>query len=314
MRLENYMKIYIDNCYSPANKEAAEILYETGTIVSSILRNYGFDVMLSVPERDDISAGGHRAGLHINQANDWGADLFVALNLTASRDKFATGACAVVYNPTPEIQIIADEVLNLLHNQTHLQNREIAQRGDAIPLKKAKMPAGILDLGFITNKKDYNLIAGNKELIADIVARGILEATKEKRKSPALADDENFAANIKPAFYQLYPAEKKDVCQLIVSVFTATPPQKPIPDAHVTVYYGRDGKHILIYQGTTGYSGNTLPIELPLFFKKSIKDPEMFCICVRHPDFMPQNKWISVRNERNIREIITLDERKIKNK
>jgi len=43
-----------------------------------------------------------------------------------------------------------------------------------------------------------------------------------------------------------------------------------------------------------------------------MKDPEMFCICVRHPDYMPKNKWIYVRDERNIREIIALDERKIK--
>ena len=314
MRWENYMKIYIDNCYSPANKEAAEILFETGTIVSNILKNYGFDVMLSAPERDAISAGGHQAVLHINEANDWGADLFVALNLTASRDKFATGASAVVYNPTQEIEAVAKEVLNNLSSQTHLQNREIAQRSDAFPLKRAKMPAAILDLGFVTNKKDFGLISGNKELIADLIAKGIIEATKEKRRSSALADDQKFAANTKPAFYQLYPAEKKDVCRLMVSVFTTTPPQKPIENAHVAVYYGRDGKHILIYQGTTGCTGNTLPIELPLFNDKITKDPEMFCICVRHHDYMPKNKWIYIRNERNIREIITLDEKRIRNK
>jgi hypothetical protein len=306
------MKIYIDNSYSPINKEAAEILYETGIIVSKILREFGFDVMLSTPERDTVSASGHRAALHINQANDWGADLFVALNLTASRDKFATGASAVVYNPTQEIEAVAKEVLNNLSSQTHLQSREIAQRGDAIPLKKAKMPAGILDLGFVTNKKDFNLITGNKELIADLVARGIIEATKEMRKSFALADVQEPVANTKPAFYQLYPANKKDVCRLIVSVFTSALPQKPIADAHVTVYCGRDGKHILIYQGTIDFTGNTIPIELPLFNDRSMKDPEMFCICVRHPDYMPKNKWIYVRDERNIREIIALDERKIK--
>ena len=151
------MKIYIDNSYSPINKEAAEILYETGIIVSKILREFGFDVMLSTPERDTVSASGHRAALHINQANDWGADLFVALNLTASRDKFATGAGAVVYNTTPDIEAVAKEVLSLLINQTHLQSREIAQEGTPFLLRRLKCRQEYLIWGLLQIKKILTL-------------------------------------------------------------------------------------------------------------------------------------------------------------
>ena len=70
------MKIYIDNAYNPVNKEAAEILYETGKRAADNLRERGFVVMLSA-DGNGTQAGQH-AVLHINQANDLGADFFVA--------------------------------------------------------------------------------------------------------------------------------------------------------------------------------------------------------------------------------------------
>ncbi len=308
------MKIYIDNCYNPANKETAEILYETGVRTAGILKDYGVEVVLSSPEDIPKTFSPGAANLHINQANEQGADLFVALNLNSSPDKFATGAGVAVYKPAPEVQETAEEVLNLLSTQTHLQNRGITQRSDCLPLKRAKMPAFVLDLGFITNKNDFDLITGHPELIADIVARGLAERIKQKRESPTLAETPEDNKGTKPAFYQLYPANRKGVCRLVVNVFTSLKPSRPIPDAQVTVFHGKDGKHMLIYRGLTNTNGSTIPVELPCFTDGRSNNPDMFCICVRHHGYMPKNQWIYVRGERFIRETVTLDERRIHNR
>lgn len=368
------MKIYIDNGYNPVNKEAADILHITGIRLSKILSDYGFRVMLSKPEKGELLYSGDHTALHINEANDWGADLFIALNLNASQDEYDTGAGMAVYKLTPEIQAAAEKVLDMLSGKTHLQNRGMEHRKDAVPLKRAGMPAGILDLGFITNKKDYDYITEHPDIISILVAKGIAEAFKSKLERPAMADIRKpaadikppldlrpsadrlppdyqrpakdrmppdyqmpskdrmpqdcrnpeantkpsdhpmFAASTKPAFYQLYPAGRKDVCRLVVSVFTSVQPRKPVANAHVTVYHGRDGKHMLIHQGTTSQTGTTMPIELPVYNDKNSGEPEMYCICVRHPEYMPKNKWITVRDERSMQEMIVLDDRKIKNR
>jgi hypothetical protein len=354
--------------------------------------------MLSKPEKGELLYSGDHTALHINEANDWGADLFIALNLNASQDEYDTGAGMAVYKLTPEIQAAAEKVLDMLSGKTHLQNRGMEHRKDAVPLKRAGMPAGILDLGFITNKKDYDYITEHPDIISILVAKGIAEAFKSKLERPAMADirkpaadikppldlrpsadrlppdyqmpakdrmppdyqmpakdrmppdcpkpstdrmtpdcpkpstdrmpqdcrnpeantkpsdNPMFAASTKPAFYQLYPAGRKDVCRLVVSVFTSVQPRKPVANAHVTVYHGRDGKHMLIHQGTTSQTGTTMPIELPVYNDKNSGEPEMYCICVRHPEYMPKNKWITVRDERSMQEMIVLDDRKIKNR
>lgn len=309
------MKIYIDNGYNPRNDEAAGVLYETGLRMADSLREYGMEVMLSVPENTLKAAEGqNQAVLHINQANEWGADLFLALNLNYSPDRYATGAAAGVFKPSPETEAVSASALDLLSTQTHLQNRGITQRQDCLPLKKAKMPAMVLDIGFLTNKNDFELATKHPELISQLVAKGVAEGLRDIRETPATADAENPVLKTRPAFFQLYPAGRKNICRFTVNVLSSVIPRKPVANAHVTVYHGKEGKHILIYRGETRNDGSTIPVELPYFSDKAPNCPEMFCICVRHQDYMPKNTWIYINSERIKRENIFLDERRISNR
>ncbi|NCA67763.1 MAG: N-acetylmuramoyl-L-alanine amidase [Clostridia bacterium] len=306
------MKIYIDNGYNPVNKEAAEIIFETGIRLASVLISNGIEARLSYNEFNEKAnaAGSNSTLLHINDANDWNADYFIGLHVNSSPDKYTTGSGVAVYRLNPEADDFASSVLEKIKSVTNLQNRGVSVRSDCYVLRKAKMPAAVIDLGYISNKNDYAVISEHPELIAQGIAEGIILYANIPSLSSA---SEEIKTSRRPEFFQLYPAEKKDFCRLTLNVHEEKDKRKSVPDADVTVYYGSDGKHILVYCGQTNASGYTIPIELPLYEGCHANLTRMYCICVRHSDYMPKNQWIYVQNERNIHQTIDLAKKRINN-
>ncbi|MDD4124507.1 MAG: N-acetylmuramoyl-L-alanine amidase [Eubacteriales bacterium] len=307
------MKIYIDNGYNPVSAEAADILYETGLRLASALKPYEIETRLSYPENGakQPAVNSNQSASHINEANDWGADYYIGLHINSSPDKFITGTGVAVYRSSPEIDGLAYFILERMASETRLQNRGVSARSDCLPLRKAKMPAAVVDIGYITNKNDCAVMSEQPELIAELIARGIAEGMSANDRTPAPPEPADTAQGDTPSFFQLYPAGKRDICRLTVNVYKENAPRKPVADANVTVYHGKDGKHTLVYRGVTNAAGATLPIELPCYSDRFCKTPEMFCICVRHHCYMPKNQWIYIRNERTLRQTIDLTERKI---
>ena len=88
-------KIYIDQGHNPVNPNAGaegngfreqDIVYRIGQETASILRSRGFDVRLSRPTPDTQLGTSSTTSLQsrVNEANAWGADLFVSLHTNAS--------------------------------------------------------------------------------------------------------------------------------------------------------------------------------------------------------------------------------------
>lgn len=178
-------KIYIDQGHNPVNPNAGaegngfreqDLVYNIGRITSDILREYGFDVRLSrpTPETQLGSSATSSLASRVNAANAWGADLFISLHTNASEITTATGSEAFVFRRDDEAERLAQNILIQLNYETGLPTRGVYPRPGLYVLRKTRMPATLIELGFITNPVDAELMAYSPQLFAVGISNGVL--------------------------------------------------------------------------------------------------------------------------------------------
>ncbi len=179
------IKIYIDQGHNPMNPNAGaegngyreqDITYAIGVRLSALLRADGFETRLSRTSPDTILGTSNASSLRtrVADANSWGADYFISLHTNASEIASARGSEAYVYRLPSTAADLAEDILTQLRLATGLPTRGLFARPSLYVLRKTAMPALLLELGFITNPTDADLIANNPELFARGIANGFL--------------------------------------------------------------------------------------------------------------------------------------------
>ena len=179
-------KIYIDQGHNPVNPNAGaegngyreqDISYAVGIRLSDILTSLGFETRLSRNDPDEIIGTSNQSSLsfRVNDANAWGADYFISLHTNAASSPAATGTEALVYSIPSRSSNLASSILDSLTPLTGLPDRGVIARPGLYVLRRTKMPAVLVEMGFITNRRDAELMANSPELFARGVYLGILE-------------------------------------------------------------------------------------------------------------------------------------------
>ena len=181
------IKIYIDQGHNPRSPNTGaegngyaeqDITYEVGRSLATLLRNNGnFDVRLSRPSADTQLGTSNASSLRarVDDANSWGADYFISIHTNASSSSSASGSEALVYS-TPSISTnLGEDILDSLNEAPGLPNRGIKVRPGLYVLRKTNMPAVLVEIGFISNPYDANLMANNPQLFARGIYNGILD-------------------------------------------------------------------------------------------------------------------------------------------
>ncbi len=178
-------KIYIDQGHNPVNPNAGsegngfreqDLVYEIGQLTAADLRSYGFEVRLSRPTPETHLGTSNTTSLQarVNDANTWGADYFISLHTNASEITAASGSEAFVYRRDSDAEVLAENILVQLNYATGLMNRGVMVRPSLYVLRKTRMPAVLVELGFITNLIDAELMAYSPQLFAAGVTNGVL--------------------------------------------------------------------------------------------------------------------------------------------
>lgn len=181
------IKIYIDQGHNPRGFNTGaegngyyeqDLTYEIGRRLNNLLSaNPEFETRLSRPEPDTILGTNNSSSLveRVNQANEWGADIFISLHNNAAENPRATGNEALVYGPGATVaRNLGENILEQLTLTTGLRNRGIVYRPGLYVLKETEMPAVLVEMGFITNPDDAELLANSPYLFATGIYRGIL--------------------------------------------------------------------------------------------------------------------------------------------
>jgi N-acetylmuramoyl-L-alanine amidase len=179
------MKIYLDAGHNPTNPNAGaegngyreqDLVYEIARRTAAILRQNGLDVRLSrpTPETQLGTSNASSLAARVNDANSWGADYFISLHTNASNITSASGSEAFVYTDASRAYPLAQNILTQLNAATGLPNRGVSVRTNLYVLRRTRMPATLVELGFISNPVDADLMANQPELFARGVANGVL--------------------------------------------------------------------------------------------------------------------------------------------
>ena len=180
------IKIYVDQGHNPQNPNAGaegnglreqDIVFSVGILLADLLRaNPAVEVRLSRPTPESQIGTSNTTSLRrrVEDANAWGADYFISLHTNASESAAATGTEAFAFSRSSPAFSLGEDILVSLSEATGLRNRGMQVRSGLYVLRKTTMPSILVELGFITNPRDAELMSTRPELFAEGIYQGIL--------------------------------------------------------------------------------------------------------------------------------------------
>lgn len=179
------IKIFIDQGHNPTNPNAGaegnglreqDLTYEIGILLAELLNsdgNYEAIVSRPTPETQLGTTNAQSLAARVNAANEWGADYFISLHANASAITSASGSEGYVYSSGGAAEQFAGNILFGLSAETGLPDRGVFARPTLYVLRRTRMPATLIELGFITNPGDAALMSEDPQLFAQGIYNGI---------------------------------------------------------------------------------------------------------------------------------------------
>ena len=183
------IRIYIDQGHNPNNPNAGaeafgikeqDITFEVGVILADLLRVSGnYEVRLARPtESSSIgSTNSESLRLRVSDANAWGADYYVSVHANTASDPNVSGTEAFSYTRPSRAFTLGERILEGIVAETGLRNRGMKTRTNLYVLRRTNMPAVLVELAFMTNRGDLDLMLDRPDLFAEGIYRGIVAYT-----------------------------------------------------------------------------------------------------------------------------------------
>lgn len=129
-------------------------------------------------------------------ANQSDADIFVSLHRNATQiPGSASGIMSLVYADTGVPALLARNINSELAS-VGWADLGVSERPGLVVLRQTKMPAVLVEVGFIDNPADNAFFDANMAATADAIADGILHTFEELERRPATSGEE-------PGFYMV---------------------------------------------------------------------------------------------------------------
>ena len=183
------IRIYIDQGHNPTNPNAGaeafgvleqDINYEVGVLLADLLRRSGnYEVRLSrpTPESSIGNSNSESLRMRVSDANAWGADYFISIHANTSSNPDISGSEAFSYSEPSAAFSLGEDILVGLAAATGLRNRGMKTRTNLYVLRRTAMPAVLVELGFMTNRGDLDLMVSRPDLFAEGIYDGIVAYT-----------------------------------------------------------------------------------------------------------------------------------------
>ncbi len=138
--------------------------------VGKILKQHG--VVVGYSRTTDIFI---TLGERSNMANRFSADLFLSIHCNAFGDGSASGVEVYSYLESKKgAELSKDIYENIIADKAYTQKRGVKTANFSV-IKNTIMPAALVELGFITNQKDANILKDRQDDLAKALAKGILK-------------------------------------------------------------------------------------------------------------------------------------------
>lgn len=182
------IRVFIDQGHNPSGFNTGaegnglfeqDITYSVGVLLYDLFAsNSEFEPRLSRPTADTVLGTNNSTSLtaRVNAANSWRADIFLSLHTNAAENSNASGCETLIYSRSSTVAFgLATDIGRQLSLVTGLRNRGVIERPGLYVLKRTRMPAVLVEMGFITNAEDAELMRYSPGLFATGIYRGVLE-------------------------------------------------------------------------------------------------------------------------------------------
>lgn len=171
------MRVFINPGHAPGidpgavnyeyDVQEADIALDVARHVQDYLEHAGVKVC-GIVQDDDLA--------HVvNEANDSKADLFVSIHCNAYSSPDPQGTETLVYETGGRSEILAEYIQYQIISSLGTVDRGVKERPRLYVLNHTNMPAVLVELAFITNDEDVQLLIDNKEDFAAAIARAVTD-------------------------------------------------------------------------------------------------------------------------------------------
>ena len=179
------IKIFIDQGHNPSLINAganvngiqeANITYVVGTFLAQLLNNDPrFEVKVSRENEDSVLGTTIRESLQerVQMANEWDADYFISIHANANNNANINGSEVYLYQENEETRELSQDILNGLKDVVDMKDNGIRLNPSLYVLRNTKMPALLIELGYLTNETDFNKLVSEPEAFSQAIYIGI---------------------------------------------------------------------------------------------------------------------------------------------
>lgn len=175
------MKICIDAGHGGHDPGATNIGFKEKDFALEIALDLNKTLKTALPEAEIIMTRTDDTFLFLSQrckiANENNCDIFTSIHLNSSINKEANGIETLVYKNTGETGKLAELVQKTLCANLHTKDRGIKEYPDLAVLNGTKMPALLIEAGFISNTEELNKL--NTEAYRHKISLAIVAAIKK---------------------------------------------------------------------------------------------------------------------------------------
>ena len=180
------IKIFIDQGHNPSGANAGaegnglreqDITYIVGRYLYDLLQaNPNFSAKLSreTPQTTLGTSNATSLQQRVRMANEWNADYFISIHTNGSVNPEGNGTEAYVYRLDTESYYLATNIVNAISNRMGTENRGVFARPTLYVLRRTRMPATLVELGFISNYEDAMKMKNDPYGFAFAMYQGIL--------------------------------------------------------------------------------------------------------------------------------------------
>ncbi len=180
------IRIFIDQGHNPVNPNAGaevggireqDINYEVGVRLAALLNeNPNFEARLSRNSPTEQLGTSTTTSLQtrVYAANSWPADFFISLHCNVSDILTASGSEAYVFRANSPAYYMGSRILEGINYMTGLANRGVMINTGLYVLRATTMPSVLVEMGFMSNPVDLNLLVNDPQSFARGIYYGIL--------------------------------------------------------------------------------------------------------------------------------------------
>ena len=149
-----------------------DVAANIGGLVKAYLEAAGCEVQML--QSDNLA--GETPGLPcvVDTANGWSADVFVSLHCNAANG-YARGTETLVYNEDGDAAELAACIQSQVVGSLGTIDRGVKERPMLIVLNSTDMPAVLVEMAFVDNDEDAQILTERADEMARAIARGITD-------------------------------------------------------------------------------------------------------------------------------------------